>query len=85
MKADELRHRLVQLKVPESAYSLGRDRDESYCLILENGLWRVFYSERGNRVGERAFSDNREAAEELLHRLLSDELVRRSMASASEH
>ena len=35
--------------VPDDAYSIYADRNESYCLVKEGDEWLVYYSERGNR------------------------------------
>lgn len=35
--------------VPDDAYSIYADRNESYCLVKEGGEWLVYYSERGSR------------------------------------
>ncbi len=35
--------------VPRKSYSIGKDQDESYCLVPEGNEWLVYYSERGRR------------------------------------
>jgi len=67
----ELRGRCV----PEDAYSLGRDRDEAYCLCGGPGEWRVYYGERGNRNDERLHVAENSACSDLLTRLLRDDSV----------
>lgn len=79
MQVDELAQALTELNVPESAYSIGADRDESYCLVPEGGRWQVYYSERGNHVGKQTYLDEQDAANSLLTRLLEDRIVRRFM------
>lgn len=79
MNSGELASELQRRRVPGDAYSLGRDRDEAYCLVGGEGEWRVYYSERGNRNDERVLPSEAEACEELLRRLLSDRTVRRYM------
>jgi hypothetical protein len=79
MNSAELNSELRRRQVPRDAYSLGRDRDEAYCLVGGEGEWRVYYSERGNRNDERVLTSEAEACEERLRRLLSDGAVRRYM------
>lgn len=83
MRVEELRQSLEKINIPTSAYSIGSDRDESYCVVLDGGRWQVFYSERGNRVGERTHTSEEDAANDLLTRLLGDRIVRRSIAEQS--
>jgi hypothetical protein len=55
--------------VPEDAYSINRDRDESYCLTEAYGTWSTYYSERGLRQRERTHSSEDAACRDLLNRL----------------
>lgn len=48
------------------------ERDERCCLTHNEPWWSVFYSERGERRGERRFAREDEACEALLARLLTD-------------
>lgn len=76
MNTSELSASLQALGVAHDAYSIGLDRDETYCLIHEQGLWKVYYSERGNRNDERAFTQEPPACRDLLDRLIRDGIVR---------
>ncbi|MEV1130535.1 hypothetical protein [Agromyces sp. NPDC049794] len=68
----DLRAELHRLSVPDSAYSIGYDSNEAYCLIEETDGWHVYYSERGRRNGEHVFSSEAHAGGELLRRILAD-------------
>jgi hypothetical protein len=73
---DELRGELMRLRIPEFAYSVGGDQNESYCLVLEDARWHLYYSERGNRNSEQVFTSESEACEELLRQVLNDRALR---------
>ena len=50
MKEDELLEKLKKSNIPKSVYSLeGGLPNEAYCLEEMNGMWVVYYSERGNK------------------------------------
>jgi hypothetical protein len=72
MFVDELRASLQHHDIPAIAYSLGRDKNESYCLVMEDDRWHVYYSERGNRNAETMFASESDACKELLRRVLED-------------
>ncbi|WP_285100707.1 hypothetical protein [Promicromonospora sp. MEB111] len=78
MTIDELRAELQRRQVPELAYSIGRDENETYCLIQEPDGWHVYYSERGNRNAEKVLAESA-ACDELFSRLLNDRAVREWM------
>lgn len=46
----ELQNELYKLNIPRDSYSIDDIEDEALCLILDGGLWRVFYSEHGKRT-----------------------------------
>lgn len=77
----EVREALRRLSVPASAYSIGHDSNEAYCLIEEADGWHVFYSERGRRNAEQVFSTEAGAGAELKRRILADGAVVSSMQS----
>ncbi|WP_430647583.1 hypothetical protein [Agromyces sp. GXS1127] len=68
----DLQAELHRLSVPDSAYSIGHDSNEAYCLIEEPNGWHVYFSERGRRNDERVFSSQADAAVELLRRIRAD-------------
>lgn len=48
MNIEELPKRLEEEACSPSLYSIGkRDPGGAFCLVYENGMWRIFYSERG--------------------------------------
>lgn len=55
--------------VPSSYYSLGKERDERTCFLLDTGKWLVFYSERGQMSDLKDFQNFEDARDELLRRL----------------
>ena len=73
MNKIELAHILEREGFRSDAYDINRgDSDECYCLIESNGVWLVFYSERGQQTGKTAFACERDACIHLLHLLRSD-------------
>ncbi len=54
---DSLDQELVKLGVPQNYYSLGLEKNERTCVIEEEGVWLVYYFERGSREGLHTFSD----------------------------
>lgn len=68
----DVESRLQGLGVPESAYSVARERSETYCLVEEADGWHVFYSERGNRNSERVFVSKAAASDELVRLVTED-------------
>ncbi|GAA1576699.1 hypothetical protein GCM10009804_36650 [Kribbella hippodromi] len=75
MNVQELSALLQSKGVPPGAYSIGSDSSESYCLLPEQGSWRVYYSERGNRNDERVYANEADACQALLDLLLRDRSV----------
>ena len=67
--------RLQGTGVPDSVYSVGRERNETYCLVEESDGWHVFYSERGNRNSERVFVSEAVARDELVRLVTNDGAV----------
>ncbi len=70
---------LDSVGVPSDSYSIGADRDESYCLLLEHGRWKVYYSERGNRNEEASYASEEAACRRLFDWLMGDHIVRDRM------
>ncbi len=72
MNVDELRDLLRRKPVPEDAFVLdGSLVNEAYVLGQEGREWTVYYSERGERTGERRFDSEDAACAEMLRRLRS--------------
>jgi len=77
MNIEDLKVRLKSLGVSPSAYSLrGGLPSEKYCLSNDSGLWQVYYSERGQRTGEKSFATESQACEHLLEQLENDPTTR---------
>lgn len=80
----EVRETLRRLSVPASAYSIGHDSNEAYCLIEEADGWHLFYSERGHRTAEQVFSTEADAGAELKRRILVDATIVSSMQQCAD-
>ena len=61
----ELKNQLENESIPQYMYSLlsGGFPNEAYCLTERNGMWEVYYSERGNKRGQKQFSTENDACE----------------------
>jgi hypothetical protein len=82
MNTEELKRQLRDARIRTDSYSLdGETKDEA--LVLEpttgNG-WRIYYSERGLRTGEKVFITEEEACESFLEIVLRDPLMRESQS-----
>jgi hypothetical protein len=75
MDTAQLAARLQAERVPAGTYSIGADANESHCLVLEEGRWHVYYSERGHRNDERVFTNESQACRALLDALRDDDLL----------
>ncbi len=87
MNRNELRRRLEREGFDDRVYCLEDEpRSDTYCLHLDGAQWRVYFSQRGERIDERAFDTHGEgeaAACTLLYaRLLQDPTTRRSVDRA---
>ena len=56
-----LRKELEKKGIPKERYSLGFDRNERICIVLDRGVWRVYFLERGTEDSAKEFSDFNEA------------------------
>lgn len=74
MNREDLEAILVERKVSSLAYSLGGGLpSEKYVLNQDaGGRWSVYYSERGQKSGERIFDSEDAACRHLLDWLTSD-------------
>ena len=70
MKVNELKKRLDEIGVSEDIYSImfGGLPNERLCIVKEE-MWKVYYSERGRRTGEKFFVTEEEACEYFLELL----------------
>jgi len=78
MNKSELEEHLRKELVDPAAYSLegGQNWYEKYCLDREGSRWVVYFAERGERLGLRAFDTESEACEYLLAWVLDDPTTR---------
>ena len=70
MKVNELCNELNRLEISKELYSiipLGMP-NEKLCLVCEDE-WKIFYSERGSRTGEKAYPSEEEACKAFLEKL----------------
>lgn len=65
----ELQNELYKLNIPRDSYSIDDIEDEALCLILDGGLWRVFYSEHGKRTEVECFATESDACQSFLTRI----------------
>jgi hypothetical protein len=49
---------------------------EQYCIAQENGIWDVYYFERGNKNDLRHFPDENSACNYLSEVLLRDKVIK---------
>ena len=79
MNRDELEIILRERGVSPLAYCLGGGLpNEKYTLDQAGAKWSVYYSERGQRSGERVFDSEDEACRYLLQLLTKDASTRLS-------
>lgn len=77
MNLNELKKELENLGINGQTYSLCSDiGDEKYCLERTGGKWYYYYSERGQKTGERSFDNESDACEHMYSILESDPTVR---------
>ncbi len=75
MNVDDLGELLCRAHVDPTYYLLFGGSDEGLCILPEGQTWRVFISERGQRLEEMSFDTEDAACVYFLKRLL--ELRRR--------
>lgn len=77
MNRTELETTLRARNVSPLAYCLSRGfPNEKYTLDQAGKKWSVYYSERGQRSGERVFDSEDEACRYLLQLLTNDSTIR---------
>jgi len=62
MNIRQLGHRLVEEGCSATNYSIGYRGSDVFCLLNQNGTWRVFYTERGQDDAPIFESKNEEEA-----------------------
>ena len=71
MNIPELKEILKNEKIPERYYLLEAKgiREDKICLEFSDNLWRVYYSERGEKYNTAEFTNESDACGEALQRL----------------
>lgn len=65
----KLEEYLKENNTPQESYSINEVKDESLCIIENNNMWSIFYSERGLRTEETIYKDKSTAINHFLSRL----------------
>lgn len=70
MKVNELCKELEKLRISKELYSImsGGMPNEKLCLVYEDE-WKIYYSERGKRTGEKSYLNEEEACEAFLRKV----------------
>lgn len=70
MTVNELKNKLNEIGVSQDSYSImiGGLPDERLCIVKED-MWKVYYSERGHRVGQKVFETEEEACEDFYEKM----------------
>jgi len=64
MNKNTLHKELENKNVPKDLYDLnGGLPNEAYCLNQNNGIWEVYYSEKGVKSGLKTFSTENDACD----------------------
>jgi hypothetical protein len=61
----ELWDYFISKGVPARSLSFGRDKDDAYVLLVDNGKYVVYFSERGQRVDAHVHDDLESARKDL--------------------
>lgn len=79
MDIPQLKAALDQLGVRSDAYDFigGVRANETYVLREREGLWEVYYAERGLQSGLRCFASEEQACNHVLKRIERDPTTRR--------
>lgn len=73
MNRADLKNILEQNNVPKYVYNFDSQgqKDERFTLVCEDGLWRVYYVERGVKTTDESF-ESEDAACEYLRSVILD-------------
>ncbi|GLZ30679.1 hypothetical protein Lesp02_28680 [Lentzea sp. NBRC 105346] len=66
---------LERMGVPAQSFTIGGEADNRWCLLEEDGSWKVFWSERGTRFDEVTLADEEAACYLLLGRMAQRQLM----------
>lgn len=70
MTVAKLKKVLNDAEVPKTTYSIGKPKDNAYCIEELNGLWAFYSCKRGQKNDCRVFVNFDLAAECLIHNLV---------------
>lgn len=67
----ELEKALEEINVPKNAYSIltGGLPNEQLCIVYEENVWKVYYSERGRKSDLKEFNNEKDACEYFFNKL----------------
>ncbi|MBE6050037.1 MAG: hypothetical protein E7214_05070 [Clostridium sp.] len=70
MNVNELKIELERLVISKDLYCIlsGSMPNEKLCLVHEDA-WKIYYSERGRRTGEKVYLNEEEACEAFLKKM----------------
>ncbi|MCW0350872.1 hypothetical protein NB701_004234 [Pantoea ananatis] len=66
---EELIKNLNKLSIPNDSYSIGSIEDETLCMIFDDLMWCIFYSERGHRTEPEYFASENDACHAFIKRI----------------
>jgi hypothetical protein len=69
MRVGDLREIVQAARIDPRLYSFDAETHESLCLLASGQEWRVFISERGQRMEERTFASEDDACVHFLKRI----------------
>lgn len=71
MKKTDLKAILSGMGAPQEVYHLDDcgNNDQKLCINKENGVWLVYYSERGTKLVTAEFDNEDDACEEFIKRI----------------
>ena len=78
MNLNDLQEYLSHKPIHPDAVSFGTGLPfefEKYCIVKEDEIWEVYYSERGHKVGLTQFKNEIEACQYFLELLEADQSV----------
>jgi len=72
LNIDDLKQKLDELKVPKRAYSILSRQSDRLCIELREGVWVVYFFERGDESFPVEFINEADACKFMLHELRYD-------------
>ncbi|WP_176461136.1 hypothetical protein [Janthinobacterium sp. PC23-8] len=71
MKISEIKKELKSKKIPESAYSINKVKEESLCILKRKEFFEIFYYERGLENNKISFKEEDDACNYFINELKS--------------